>query len=47
MSPIARLVLAEVLAAFVTGCNTVAGFGRDMEKLGGKIEKKAEEKRHD
>jgi predicted small secreted protein len=38
-------MLLGVLAAFVAGCNTMAGFGRDLEKLGGKIEKKAEEKR--
>jgi predicted small secreted protein len=40
-----RLVLAAVLAAFAAACNTMAGLGRDLEKLGAKIEKKAEEKR--
>ncbi len=27
----------------LAGCNTVAGFGRDVEKLGDKIERKAEQ----
>lgn len=40
-----RLVLAVLTAAFVTvaaaGCNTASGFGKDVEKLGDKIEKKA------
>jgi entericidin A len=40
-----RLVLLVVMAGFLTGCNTISGFGRDVEKLGDKIEKKAEEKR--
>ncbi|GAO36313.1 entericidin [Sulfuricella sp. T08] len=29
----------------LTGCNTVEGFGKDLSKVGGKIEKKAEEKK--
>jgi entericidin A len=29
------------LAAMVTGCNTVKGFGQDLQKLGGKIDEKA------
>jgi entericidin B len=40
-----EIVLLIVLAAFAAGCNTVAGFGRDVEKLGDKIENKAEQKR--
>ncbi|MGH8474041.1 MAG: entericidin A/B family lipoprotein [Gammaproteobacteria bacterium] len=28
------------------GCNTVEGFGRDLENLGDKIEKKAEQKKN-
>jgi predicted small secreted protein len=36
------LVLLPLVAA---GCNTMAGFGKDMEKLGDKIENKAEEKK--
>ncbi|MGH8719727.1 MAG: entericidin A/B family lipoprotein [Burkholderiales bacterium] len=30
---------------FVAGCNTMAGFGKDVEKLGDKIEDKAVEKK--
>ena len=37
------LVLAVLVNA---GCNTVEGFGRDVEKLGDKIERKAAEKRN-
>lgn len=29
----------------MAGCNTVQGFGKDMSKLGDKIENKAEEKK--
>ena len=36
-----------LLAAFVlAGCNTMAGLGRDIETLGGKIENKAEQKKN-
>jgi predicted small secreted protein len=36
-----------LLVAFVlTGCNTIAGLGRDMETLGSKIENKAEQKKN-
>ncbi len=41
--------LAIILAVSVLGlygCNTVEGFGKDLEKLGDKIEKKAEQKKH-
>ncbi len=34
------LVLSLVM---VTGCNTVGGFGKDLSKVGGTIEKKADE----
>jgi predicted small secreted protein len=34
------------LALVAAGCNTMAGFGRDVEKLGDKIESKAEQKKH-
>ena len=40
------LALVGLLAGLVlhlTGCSTVAGFGRDVEKLGDKIERKAEQ----
>jgi predicted small secreted protein len=36
-----RWISFVVLAAVLAGCNTMAGLGRDVEKLGGKIEKKA------
>ena len=36
-----------LLVTFVlTGCNTMAGLGRDIETLGGKIENKAEQKKN-
>ena len=31
------------LVLHLAGCNTVAGFDRDVEKLGDKIERKAEQ----
>ncbi len=34
-----------LLGAFLAGCNTMQGFGRDVEKLGDKIEDKASEKK--
>ena len=40
------LALVGLLTGLVlnlAGCNTVAGFGRDVEKLGDKIERKAEQ----
>ena len=39
------LLLLLVAAVGLSGCNTVEGFGKDLKKLGGKIEKKAEEKK--
>jgi predicted small secreted protein len=38
-------VLLAVVVLLVAGCNTMAVFGRDVEKLGDKIEQKAEQKR--
>jgi predicted small secreted protein len=35
------LVGAVLLGLFAAGCNTTKGFGRDVEKLGDKIEQKA------
>jgi entericidin A len=29
----------------LSGCNTMEGFGKDLKNVGGKIEKKAEEKK--
>ena len=43
---IKQLTLLGLLVAFVAGCNTVEGFGRDVEKLGDKIERKAAQKRN-
>ena len=40
-----KLVAVGVLAGFLAGCNTMAGFGKDVEKVGNKIESKAEEKK--
>lgn len=39
-----KFMAATLIAALVTltGCNTMAGFGRDVEKTGDKIEKSAE-----
>jgi len=37
-------LLASTLVA-LSGCNTMAGLGKDVEKLGSTIEKKAEEKK--
>lgn len=38
-----RTVLAVLLlSTFVSACNTMAGFGRDVERVGDKIEQKAE-----
>ena len=39
-----KMVLVLVLPLMmVTGCNTVEGFGKDLSKVGGSIEKKADE----
>jgi entericidin A len=41
-------VLGVILMAytlFLVGCNTMQGFGKDVSKLGDKIENKAEEKK--
>jgi predicted small secreted protein len=37
------LLIACILG--LSGCNTMEGFGKDLKKLGGKIEKKADEKK--
>jgi entericidin A len=41
----ALALLIVVFSLLASGCNTMAGFGRDLEKLGDKIEDKAEEKK--
>ena len=42
-----RLVLLAVLAmfssGFLTACNTMAGAGKDVQKVGEKVETKAED----
>lgn len=39
-----KMVLVLLLPlVMVTGCNTVEGFGKDLSKVGGSIEKKADE----
>ena len=42
-----RLMMMAVLGAFaaglLSGCNTVAGAGKDIQKAGEKVEKKAED----
>ena len=43
-----KIILLAVIgmgATAMSGCNTVQGFGKDMSKLGDKIENKAEEKK--
>lgn len=43
---ILRPALAMLLAAvglFLTSCSTTKGFGRDLQKVGGKIENKADQ----
>ena len=36
-----RLVMLIAAVLVVAGCNTVAGFGKDMEAAGGAVEKAA------
>jgi entericidin A len=45
LKPILALALATALMT-VAGCNTMHGFGQDLQKLGDKIERKAEEKKN-
>ena len=42
-----RVFILLLIAGMVglSGCNTMEGFGKDLKKLGGKIEKKADEKK--
>ncbi|TAK90910.1 MAG: entericidin A/B family lipoprotein [Burkholderiaceae bacterium] len=41
MKKLFALMGVIVLLAAVAGCNTVKGFGQDLEKVGDKIENKA------
>ena len=42
---LASWIVLMMLGLSLVGCNTVEGFGKDLSKLGGKIEQKAEEKK--
>ena len=42
---LASWIVVLVLGGFLAGCNTMEGLGKDISKLGGKIENKAEEKK--
>lgn len=46
-NPILRMLLAAAALAFVlpqlTGCNTMRGAGKDIERAGEKIQEKADE----
>lgn len=39
------LVLASLLASLLTGCNTVQGFGKDVQKAGEVLEESATKKK--
>jgi entericidin A len=45
MKKLSLLVLVAY-ATLLTACNTMEGLGKDVQKLGDKIERKAEEKRN-
>ena len=38
---LASWIVVLVLGAFLAGCNTMEGLGKDVEKLGQKIDQKA------
>ena len=44
MKKIAAVLLASVYVLLV-GCNTVGGFGKDVQKVGEKVEDSAEKKK--
>ena len=33
-----KLFALSLIALFLTGCNTVSGFGKDVQKVGAKME---------
>jgi predicted small secreted protein len=37
-----RILLVSLVFTFIVGCDTMAAFGRDVSRLGDKIEQKAE-----
>ncbi len=41
-APLSMLMLATVLAGLLSGCNTTAGFGEDMQSAGKGIEHSAD-----
>ena len=40
--PLTALLLALVATGALSACNTMAGVGKDMQKLGDRIERKAD-----
>jgi entericidin A len=36
-----KLLALSALALFLAGCNTMAGFGQDVQKVGSKVESAA------
>ncbi len=36
-----KVFALSIIAILLAGCNTVAGFGRDVEKVGNKVENAA------
>ncbi len=40
------LLMVVAYAATLAACNTMEGLGKDVQTLGGKIERKADEKRN-
>jgi entericidin A len=43
MFKMAMMLMLVLPLVAVTGCNTVGGFGKDLSKVGGSIEKTADE----
>jgi predicted small secreted protein len=41
------IMLIALFGAALTGCNTIAGVGKDVEKVGGKIQDAATKKTKD
>ena len=41
-----KLVMLGVAVGVLAACNTMAGLGKDVEKVGSKIENKAQEKKN-
>ena len=42
MTKLSALLMAVMMMAGLSGCETMEGFGRDLEKLGDSIEKAAD-----